>query len=61
MQVFSGNTDRNTVVRQEVKPVIVARFIRIQPKSWNWHISMRTEVHGCFEGEMKFSDHLLTR
>ncbi|CAB4010837.1 Hypothetical predicted protein, partial [Paramuricea clavata] len=48
-KVFSGNTDRNSVVRQEISPVLVARFIRIQPKTWEWHIAMRAEVHGCIE------------
>ncbi|CAB4004228.1 Hypothetical predicted protein, partial [Paramuricea clavata] len=48
-KVFSGNTDRDSVVRQEVSPDLVARFIRIQPKTWQNHISMRAEVHGCVE------------
>ncbi|CAB4015538.1 Hypothetical predicted protein, partial [Paramuricea clavata] len=48
-KVFSGNTDRNSVVRHELSPVLVARFIRIQPKSWKLHISMRAEFRGCVE------------
>ena len=50
-KIFSGNADRSSVERQEVKPVIVARFIRIQPRTWHGHISMRVEVHGCFEDQ----------
>ena len=49
-QVFRANQDRHSVVKNTLKPVIVARFIRIHPKSWNIHISMRAEFYGCFEG-----------
>ncbi|XP_028410605.1 von Willebrand factor-like [Dendronephthya gigantea] len=50
-KVFSANSDRNSVVRQEISPVVVARFIRIQPKTWHSYISMRVEFYGCFEDQ----------
>ncbi|CAB4006545.1 Hypothetical predicted protein [Paramuricea clavata] len=46
-EVFIGNTNRSSVVRQELSPVVVAQFIRIQPKTWKNQIAMRAEVHGC--------------
>ncbi|CAB4003658.1 Hypothetical predicted protein [Paramuricea clavata] len=52
-KVFSGNNDGYSVVRQEISSVLVARFIRIQPKTWEWHIAMRAEVHGCVEGKTR--------
>lgn len=48
---FTGNTDRNTIVRHDLNPPITARFIRFRPVSWVGHISMRVELYGCFSGE----------
>jgi hypothetical protein len=39
-----------TIVKNTLEPVIAARFIRIHPRSWQNHISMRVEFNGCFEG-----------
>jgi len=43
---LTGNTDQQTVVRNEVK-VFQARYLRFRPQSWQGHISMRVEVYGC--------------
>ena len=48
--MFLSNVDVRSIVKNTLQPVIVARFIRIHPKSWNSHISMRVEFIGCFEG-----------
>ena len=45
-----SNVDDKSIVKNALAPVIVARFIRIHPKTWNNHISMRAEFLGCFEG-----------
>lgn len=50
-QEFTGNKDRNTVVRHDLNPPITARFIRFQPVSWFAHISMRAELYGCLGGK----------
>ncbi|XP_028419313.1 uncharacterized protein LOC114545227 [Dendronephthya gigantea] len=47
VKVFNGNNNRNTIVRQIVSPVIVTQYIRIHPKSWHGHISMRVDFAGC--------------
>ena len=46
-QTFSGNIDRNTVVKQNLTSPFRARFVRFRPKTWNHHISMRVELYGC--------------
>ncbi|CAH3197941.1 unnamed protein product, partial [Porites evermanni] len=45
--VLNGNTDRNTVVLNVLHPSINARYIRVHPKTWQGHISMRMELLGC--------------
>jgi len=50
-QVFPGNRDRNTPVGSVLNPPIVARHIKVHPKTWNGFISMRVELYGCREGE----------
>ncbi|WP_395241875.1 discoidin domain-containing protein, partial [Salmonella sp. s51933] len=49
VKVFPGNRDRDTIVRNSVSPVIITRYIRIHPKSWYGHISMRVEFVGCIK------------
>lgn len=47
LQVFTGNTDRDTVVSRDLYPPIRVRYIRFRPVSWEGHISMRVELYGC--------------
>ncbi|XP_022805740.1 lactadherin-like isoform X1 [Stylophora pistillata] len=46
-KVFRGNKDRETVVYNEIRQPIRARYIRIRPVSWNQPISIRVEIYGC--------------
>ena len=46
IQTLTGNTDQDTVVRNEVR-VFEAMYLRFRPQEWNGHISMRVEVYGC--------------
>ncbi|XP_078344006.1 uncharacterized protein LOC144629649 [Oculina patagonica] len=48
-KVFTGNTDKDTIVSHDLNPPIRARYIRFQPVTWNSHISMRVELYGCPE------------
>ena len=50
LQVFTANSDRYTVVRNALDKPVITRYIRIHPKTWNSHISMRAEFYGCREG-----------
>ena len=50
-KVFDGNWDQNTVVINSVNPEIVAQFVKIHPKTWHGHISMRAEFWGCEGGK----------
>ena len=47
IQVFTGNTDRDTVVNHQLTPMIKARYIRLIPVEWNNHISLRMELYTC--------------
>ncbi|XP_028412252.1 uncharacterized protein LOC114535069 [Dendronephthya gigantea] len=46
-KVFQANFDMSTIVRQRLQRVIFARFVRIYPKTWHIHLSMRIEFEGC--------------
>ena len=50
-QIFQGNWDSNTVVYNVITPVIYTRYIRILPKSWESHLSMRAEFYSCQYGK----------
>jgi hypothetical protein len=46
-KIFTGNTNQNSIVKHALKPAIIARYIRVRPKTWHGHISMRMELYGC--------------
>jgi len=37
-----------------IDPPIIARFIKIHPKTWRSSIALRLELYGCKEGENCF-------
>ena len=57
-RIFSGNTDRNTVVLNTFDPVRT-RFVRLNVVAFNSNPSMRWEVYGCVAG-LLFSHQLHT-
>ena len=47
-QVFAGNSDRHTVVTNELNPPIPeARFVKILPQEWERSVTLRFEILGC--------------
>lgn len=48
--MFRGNTDGDTIVRNEFEVPIIAQWIRINPTRWRDRISMRVEIFGCEYG-----------
>ena len=51
LQIFNGNTDRNTIVTNNINPAIPsARFVRIRPQEYHEYISLRFEILGCKSG-----------
>ncbi|XP_056435160.1 coagulation factor V-like [Gadus chalcogrammus] len=44
---FIGNMDNNGPVRNNIRPPIFSRFIRVIPTSWKSSIAMRIELLGC--------------
>ncbi|XP_072170083.1 EGF-like repeat and discoidin I-like domain-containing protein 3 [Diadema setosum] len=45
-KIFQGNTDMNTKVTNYLPASVVARYVRILPKTWHGHCSMRFELLG---------------
>ncbi|XP_078346340.1 uncharacterized protein LOC144631705 isoform X1 [Oculina patagonica] len=46
-KVYEANTDRNSVIVNDLIQPIEARFVRIYPETWYGHMSMRMELYGC--------------
>ena len=44
--ILEGNTDANNIVNNDLIPAIVARYIRVLPKSWNYRTGMKIELYG---------------
>ena len=47
LQTFPGNYDRNGIQTRSFDPPFYARFVRLVPRGWRSHISMRLELYGC--------------
>ncbi|KAL9958573.1 hypothetical protein ACROYT_G035603 [Oculina patagonica] len=47
VKIFNANSDQNTIVYNLINPIILARYIRVLPKTWHGHISMRVEFYEC--------------
>ena len=50
-QIFWGNADVNTVVKQELDPPIVTRFLRIYAADNASSHGLRLELYGCAAGQ----------
>ncbi|XP_048577892.1 uncharacterized protein LOC5504709 isoform X2 [Nematostella vectensis] len=48
VKVFSGNTDRKSIVKHELDPAFHAVYVRFQPKTWSGDLCMRAELYGCY-------------
>ncbi|GBP09577.1 Neurexin-4 [Eumeta japonica] len=46
-QMFEGNSDGNSINKNEFEVPIIAQYIRINPMRWRDKISMRVELYGC--------------
>ena len=46
-QVFTANSDGETIVSHKLWPRISTRYVRFSALSWHNHISMRVELYGC--------------
>ena len=53
--MFAGNTNRDSIVRNNLNPPIISRYIRFLPIAWHGHISMRVELYGCIGIVAKFA------
>ncbi|XP_028514235.1 EGF-like repeat and discoidin I-like domain-containing protein 3 [Exaiptasia diaphana] len=46
-KTLSGNSDRTTVVKNNLDPAITARYIRLLPKAYYSYMALRMELYGC--------------
>ena len=59
-QLLTGNSDENTTMTYVLVPNIQARYIRINPQSFNNYIGMRIELIGCTQDESDFCKYTQT-
>ena len=45
--VFEANFDHTTSVSNSLRIGVVGRHVRLMPRLWHGHISMRVEFLGC--------------
>jgi len=50
LHVYHANFDQNTVVTNDVLGTVLARYVRVYPKSWYGRIAMRLGVSVCHTG-----------
>ena len=50
VKVFQGNTDYRTAVGHILDRPIIARFIKINVKTYQGYPSLRVELYGCSDG-----------
>jgi hypothetical protein len=59
IQVFIANLDKDTVVRATLSNTILAKYIRIHPKTWEQTAALRVEFIGAYIGELRCYRNLL--
>lgn len=50
-QLFQANRDQNSIVKNAINPPILARYVKLNPRGWYRHISMRVDYYGCVAGK----------
>jgi hypothetical protein len=57
-RVFKGNKDQNTKLKTEFDYPVRARFVKIEPQTWQGHLSMRAGVliceRPCIDGHLDY-------
>ncbi|XP_001634630.2 discoidin, CUB and LCCL domain-containing protein 2 [Nematostella vectensis] len=46
-EIFDGNVDSFTVHHNNLKTPVIARYVRINPRTWEKGICLRVELYGC--------------
>lgn len=52
--MFKGNSDGDSIKKNEFEVPIIAQWIRINPTRWRNRISLRVELFGCEYGQSSF-------
>ena len=53
LQLFDGNQDSNSIVRNDMPVPESVITINIMPISWNKNFAIRFELYGCLAGEIE--------
>ena len=61
IQVFQGNSERQIVVISRFRTPIRARFVKLYPRTWHGHISMRLELYSCSKGKINVGGKIVTK
>eukprot|EP00994_Dinema_validum_P004160 NODE_219_length_2199_cov_177.880000_g142_i6.p1 GENE.NODE_219_length_2199_cov_177.880000_g142_i6~~NODE_219_length_2199_cov_177.880000_g142_i6.p1 ORF type:complete len:699 (-),score=173.73 NODE_219_length_2199_cov_177.880000_g142_i6:103-2148(-) len=56
-KVFTGNHDNKTIVKAVLENPVEARYVRIVAISWHGHISMRSAILVCKDGQYNCAEH----
>jgi len=54
VKVFQGNTDYRNAVGHILDHPIIARFVKINVKTYQGYPSLRVELYGCSDGMWNF-------
>jgi len=49
-QELEANFELASTILNTLSPPIIARFIKIKPKTWTNAITLRVELYGCYDG-----------
>lgn len=60
-KVLQGNTDNVNPEGRILDPSIIARFIKINVKTFQGYPSLRVELYGCIQGTLNFSGNFVLR
>ncbi|EDO30628.1 predicted protein, partial [Nematostella vectensis] len=52
-RIFNGNTDKTTVVKRTFSMVTAARYVRVNPMTFQGYKQMRVELYGCRQGKSR--------
>ena len=50
VMTFPGNTDENTPQDNSLPEPVLTRSVKLHPLSYNYYVSLRWAVRGCFKG-----------
>ena len=53
MQIFPGNSDRNTANKNILQQAVQVKFFQITPTDYNFYPTLRVELYGIVQGKYR--------